>query len=103
MAANSSIQLAFSDKLAWDWYKRVIYLSQVIKWLTLNSGCSNFQCVLNREGFRKKNWEKVWSFAKPPLAPPPGYGLFFGTKIAPHFFLEIIPLLGETNFTLGPI
>ena len=25
VAANSSIHLTFSDKLAWDWYKRVIY------------------------------------------------------------------------------
>ena len=58
-----------------------------------------------REGFRKK-CEKVWSFAKPPSdppPPPPGLVIFPTKKIDPQFFLEIRPLLGETNFTLGPI
>ena len=26
-----------------------------------------------------------------------------GGKLTPNFFFEIKPLLGETNFTLGPI
>ena len=54
------------------------------------------------KGSEKKR-EKVWSFAKPPSDPPPGYNLFSEKKLTPIFFLEIRPLLGETNFTLGPI
>ena len=38
-----------------------------------------------------------------PPHPPPGLVIFHTKKIDPHFFLEIRPLLGETNFTLGPI
>ena len=33
-----------------------------------------------REGSRKKNPEKVWSFAKPPPDPPPPVWSFFGEK-----------------------
>ena len=55
-----------------------------------------------REGCTKKNPEKMWSFAKLPSDPPPVWS-FFRKKFDLHFFLEIRPLLGETNFTLGPI
>ena len=52
---------------------------------------------------QKKKREKVWSFAKPPSDPPPVWSFFTRKKLTPIFFLEIRPLLGETNFTLGPI
>ena len=39
-----------------------------------------------REGCRKKNAAKVWSFTKPPSDPPPRFGLFLRKKIDPHFF-----------------
>ena len=55
-----------------------------------------------REGF-KKNVKKYGLLPNPPQTPPPRFGHFSGKKIDPHFFLEIRPLLGETNFTLGPI
>ena len=61
---------------------------------------NNF-CI--REGFRKKTPYFLWSFAKPPLGPPPQYGLFTDKKIYTHFFLEIESLIAKTNFTLGPI
>jgi len=41
---------------------------------------------LIREGSRKKNPEKVWSFAKPPSDSPPQFGLFSVKKFDPHFF-----------------
>ena len=34
--------------------------------------------------------------------PQPWYGLFLGKKLPPFFLSEIKPLMGETNFTLGP-
>ena len=37
--------------------------------------------IMVREGSRKKNPEKVWSFAKPPPGPPPPVWSFFGEKI----------------------
>ena len=53
------------------------------------------------EGLKKTYSEKVWSFAKPP-SDPPGMVIFPEKKLTP-IFLEVRPLLGETNFTLGPI
>ena len=41
-----------------------------------------------REGCRKKNPYFLWSFAKPPLGPPPRYGLFTDKKITPIFSFE---------------
>ena len=38
-----------------------------------------------REGCRKKNAAKVWSFTKLPSAPPPGL-VFFAGKNLPQFF-----------------
>ena len=50
-------------------------------------------CVFNRYHRQwkgsKKYGGKVWSFAKPPSDP--------------HFFFQNKTLLGDTNFTLGPI
>ena len=67
-------------------------------------GC--FKHFKLREGVRKKNTYFLWSFAKPPLGPPPApprYGLFTDKKIYTHFFLEIESMIAKTNFTLGPI
>ena len=56
------------------------------------------------KGAEKKKPYFLWSFAKPPLGPPPPpYGLFTDKKISPHFFLEIESMIAKTNFTLGPI
>ena len=46
--------------------------------------------VLFREGVRKKNTYFLWSFAKPPLGPPPPpwYGLFTDKKNYPCFFFQ---------------
>ena len=38
-----------------------------------------------KEGCTNENPEKMWSFAKPPSAPPPVWH-FFKKKIYPHFF-----------------
>ena len=41
----------------------------------------------------------MWSFAKPPL----GVVFFYEQKSTHNFFLENVPLMPETNFTVGPI
>ena len=56
-----------------------------------------------REGCQGKKTYFLWSFAKPPLGPPPRYGLFTDKKNYTHFFLEIESMIAKTNFTLGPI
>ena len=63
--------------------------------------------MLKIQHFREgKGSKKYGLLPNPPRTPPPPPGLviFPTKKIYPQFFfLEIRPLLGETNFTLGPI
>ena len=50
-----------------------------------------------REGFKKKGKSMV--FYQTPLGPPtPGYGLFSGTKIDPHFLVENCIFNGRKEF-----
>ena len=56
----------------------------------------NFRAKI-REGSRKKNPEKVWSFAKPP-SDPPRFGLFSVKKIDPHFFVGKCIYNGQNKF-----
>ena len=54
-----------------------------------------------REGSRKKNPEKVWSFAKPPSDPPPSPPslVFFRWKnLTPIFFVEKCIYIGWNKF-----
>ena len=95
-------------------YQLNIFRRQMSLFYPFRGGCrkgtmSPFFIVFLQQGFPKgrvqKKSEKVWSFAKLPSDPlPPGLVIFPTKKIDPQFFfLEIRPLLGETNFTLGPI
>ena len=64
--------------------------------------CIWYKLPTIREGCTNKNPEKVWSFAKPPSAPPSTGLAFFQKKIYPNLLLKIASLMAETNFTLGP-
>ena len=94
-------------------------LTEIIDfYLVHNLHCFTFHCFKNfikytsftlwvnvRGGFKKKKtWKSVVFCQTPPRPPPPRFGHFSHEKNwPPFFFLEIRPLLGETNFTLGPI
>ena len=67
-----------------------------------NSSYLLWQCV-NKGRVPEKKTFFLWSFAKPPLGPPPGK-VFLRIKKLPQFFLsEIRSQMGETNFTFDPI
>ena len=89
------------SKIKFDKNKQILFTKQVSKIKFVKNKQILRQAQL-REGLKKTYLEKVWSFAKPPWDPP-GMVIFPEKKIDPHFFLEIRLLLGETNFTLGPI
>ena len=52
-----------------------------------------------REGCRKKNAGKVWSFTNPPSDPPPGLVFFPKKNWPPFFLLKISSTMAKTNFS----
>ena len=93
----------FLMSLIFTWY--VLIMSKPKKlidkiYMNFMNGVQYQYCHLGR--VPKKMWKSI-VFCQTPFGPPPRFGHFSDEKIDPQFFLEIRPILGETNFTLGPI